>query len=391
MAGEITVLHAIAGLHPRSGGTSRVVVDITDALTGLPDMAITLLTQSPLNNEILSSACVRVRRVIAESRSRFALTLGLPFRKILYQIIKDKRVALIHNHGLWLPVNYWAASAGHRYHIPLIIQPHGMLEPWALNHKAWKKKIAMVLFQRADLQAAKLLVATSNAEYENLRNLGLRQPIAVIPNGVVIDTPVELDATARLTSGRERIALFLSRVHPKKGLLNLVHAWANLNPHGWKLRIVGPDDGGHLQEVMGAVQRFGIRESVEYLGEVYGERKTVVYQNADLFILPSLSENFGVVVAEALAHGVPVITTRETPWKGLLDHGCGWWVDPTVDVLTETLQEAMNMDPASLLAMGEKGREYAREFDWSRIAQNTADVYRWVLEQGPMPECVVRD
>ena len=391
MAGDVSVLHAIAGLHPHSGGTSRVVVDITDALARQPDMAITLLTQSLLNDETVLSACEKVRRIVVESRSRIAMKLSIPFRVAINRVIRAERVSLIHNHGLWMPVNYWAASAARLYRIPLIIQPHGMLEPWALNHKALKKKIAMVLFQRPDLEAAKLLVVTSNVEYENLRKLGLRQPIAVIPHGVVMAQPNILDVAARLTSGRERIALFLSRVHPVKGLLNLVNAWANLAPQGWKLRIVGPDEGGHLREVMGAVGKYGVSESVEYLGEVDGKQKSVVYQSADLFVLPSFSENFGVVVAEALAHGLPVITTRAAPWEGLVEHGCGWWIEPTVDALSETLREAMNMDPASRMAMGEKGREYAREFDWPHIAQQTINTYQWVLGQGSKPDCVIRD
>jgi glycosyltransferase involved in cell wall biosynthesis len=391
MAGNVTVLHVVAGLHPRSGGTSRVVVDIIDALTTQSHMAITLLTQSRMNDETVASTSIEVRRVVAESRSHFAMTFGLPFRDTLNRIVSADPVRLIHNHGLWHPVNHWAASAGRRYGIPLIMQPHGMLEPWALNHKVWKKRIAMALFQRLDLEAAKLLVATSPVEYLNIRKLGFRQPIAVIPHGVVMPPPNTPDVAVPATPCRERIALFLSRVHPKKGLLNLVNAWANVTPQGWKLRIVGPDEGGHLEDVIRAVQQFGIGDSVEYLGEVDGVRKSVVYQSADLFVLPSFSENFGVVVAEALAHGVPVITTRVTPWGGLLDHGCGWWIEPTVNALTETLREALDMDATGLRAMGEKGRTYAAEFDWSHIARQTEDAYSWVLGQGAKPECVVLD
>jgi glycosyltransferase involved in cell wall biosynthesis len=387
----VTVLHVVAGLHPRSGGTSRVVVDITDALTKQCHMAITLLTQSRVNDETVASASIGVRRVVAESRSRFAMLFGLPFRDTLNRIMSADPVGLIHNHGLWHPANHWAASAGRRYGVPLIIQPHGMLEPWALSHKVWKKRIAMALFQRLDLEAAKLLIATSTVEYLNLRKLAFRQPIAVIPHGVVMPSLSTPDVALPAPPGRERIALFLSRVHPKKGLLNLVNAWANLTPQGWKLRIVGPDEGGHLEDVMRAVQQFGIGDSVEYLGEVDGVRKSVVYQSADLFVLPSFSENFGVVVAEALAHGVPVITTRTTPWGGLLDHGCGWWIEPTVNALTETLREALDKDAASLRAMGKKGRAYAAEFDWAHIAQQTRDAYSWVLAQGPKPDCVILD
>ncbi len=163
------------------------------------------------------------------------------------------------------------------------------------------------------------------------------------------------------------------------------------DPPGARTASVCQSGSVYLEDVMRAVQEFEIGDSVEYMGEVEGMRKSVVYQRADLFVLPSFSENFGVVVAEALAHRVPVITTRVTPWGGLLDHGCGWWIEPTIDALTETLREALDKDAADLRAMGERGRAYAAEFDWSHIAQQTQDAYSWVLAQGPKPECVVLD
>lgn len=376
---EVRVLHVIAGLHPRFGGTSRVVVDVTDALSKQSHMSVTLLTQSRVKDETVAAASTDVHRVVALSRSRLALSAGLPLRAALKQIMIADSVRLIHNHGLWHPANHWAGTAGCRFGVPLVVQPHGMLEPWALYHKVWKKQIAMALFQRRDLECAKLLIATSTSEYLNFRRLGFRHPIAVIPHGVTMPLRSTPDVPPVAQAGRERVALFLSRVHPKKGLLNLVNAWANLTPKGWKLRIAGPDEGGHLQDVMRAVRGFGIADSVEYVGEVDGPSKSVVYRSADLFVLPSFSENFGVVVAEALAHGVPVITTRATPWSGLRDHGCGWWIEATVDALTDTLREALEKAPSDLRAMGDRGRQYAAEFTWSRVAQQTQDSYRWVL------------
>lgn len=392
MPDDVTVVHVVAGgLHPRAGGTSRVVVDITDALARQSDMSIVLLTQSVVNADTVSSACARVKRVTTQSTSRFTTSLGLAGRRELNRIMKAGHVALIHNHGMWQPINHWAASAARRCCIPSIIQPHGMLQPWALEQKAWKKKIGLALYQRPDLEAAKLLVATADAELENLRRLGLRQPIAVIPNGVTVASTRNPEAAPVTSAGKERIALFLSRVHPSKGLLNLVNAWGNVAPRGWKLRIYGPDEGGHLQVVMRSVKRLGIDDSVEYSGEVTQERKSAVYEGASLFILPSFSENFGVVVAEALAHGVPVITTRVTPWAGLLDYGCGWWIEPTANALTETLREALGKDAATLRAMGEQGRAYAKRFNWSHLAKQTEDAYRWVLGIGAKPECVFLD
>ena len=312
MSHEMAVLHAIAGLHPSSGGPSRVVVDGTDALALQPGLVVTLLTpQAVPGSEMLASCCQQVNRVVAEFGLRPGMKLGLPFRRELGRIIRSARPTLIHNHGVWMPLNHWTVSMGRHNGIPVIVQPHGMLEPWALSHKAWKKKLAMALFQWRDLVSARLLVATSNVEYESIRGLGLRQPVAIIPNGVDLDVGAVPATLAPVE--RQRVALFLSRVHPVKGLLNLVRAWAQLAPAGWRLCIAGPDEAGHLKEVLALVRVLGVQDSVDHIGAVEGSAKTALYNAADIFVLPTYTENFGVVVAEALAHGLPVITTRGAP------------------------------------------------------------------------------
>lgn len=383
---DIAVLHAIAGLHPSSGGPTRVVVDCTDAMSRQPGLSITLLTHGLPGTDLLASRCPRVHRVVAQSGSQLAIKLGLTFRRELGRVIRTARPMLIHNHGLWTPLNHWSISMGRRSGIPVIVQPHGMLEPWALNHKVWKKKAAMAAFQRRDLASARLLVATSNVEYQNIRRLGLRQPVAMIPNGV------DLDVGVRPTFGspvhRQRVALFLSRVHPVKGLVNLVRAWAQVAPVGWRLRIAGPDDVGHLGEVLALVRQLGLQDSVDYVGAVEGSTKTALYNAADVFVLPTFTENFGVVVAEALAHGVPVITTHGAPWGDLETFGCGWWVAIGVEPLTKALREAMVLSDDERTAMGARGREYARRYDWDGIALQTIGVYRWLLGQEPRPDCV---
>jgi glycosyltransferase involved in cell wall biosynthesis len=338
---------------------------------------------------MLGPRCQQVSRVVAESNSKLAMRFGLPFRRELSRIIRTARPTLVHNHGLWMPLNHWAISMGRRNAIPVIVQPHGMLEPWALNHKAWKKKLAMTLFQWQDLAATRLLVATSSVEYENIRKLGLRQPVAIIPNGV--DLSVGAMLAQKKPPTRQRVALFLSRVHPVKGLLNLVQAWATLAPTDWRLCIAGPDEAGHLKEVLALVRQLDVQDSIDYVGVVGGAGKTALYNSADVFVLPTFTENFGVVVAEALAHGLPVVTTHGAPWADLETYGCGWWVDIGIEPLVNALREAMLLSDDERHAMGKRGREYVRRFDWSGIAKQTLDVYRWVLGQGPIPGCVRTD
>src|SRR5262249_35021942 len=163
-----------------------------------------------------------------------------------------------------------------------------------------------------------------------------RQPLAVIPNGV--DLPATLPSAR--TGGGTRRALLLSRIHPQKGLVNLVNAWARVRPARWALVIAGPDDGGHQSRIEAPAARAGIGDRVEFAGSIEDARKWDMYASADLFVLPTHNENFGIAIAEALAAAVPVITTKAAPWPGIVRHRCGWWVDLGVDALAAALAEA---------------------------------------------------
>ncbi|MCK4788937.1 MAG: glycosyltransferase, partial [Desulfobacteraceae bacterium] len=295
-------------------------MQLADSLADISGVDVTLISQGLTNDLTVHSKSEFIDRHVYESSSRVSLRFGLQIRKELERIMLHQTPSLLHSHGLWLPVNYWAARAARRYNIPLVIHPRGMLEPWALSNKVWKKRLAMLLFQRRDLESATLLIATSLDEYQNIRNLGFSQPVAIIPNGIQLDT-VNKGVLPPNRKSKERTALFLSRIHPKKGLLNLITAWGQLRPTNWRLRIVGPNEGGHLAEVIAAASANGIEDVVDFVDEVDDESKKAVYQNADLFVLPTFSENFGVVVAEALAHGLPVITTRGAPWSDLETYG----------------------------------------------------------------------
>lgn len=386
-AQKAAIVQIVAGLHPRSGGPARTVVQLANSLARHAEFNTLLVSQKRFDEPIIAPNEIVVNHIV-ESSSNLALKLGFPLKRKLRQIVCDNRPGVIHNNGLWLPVNFWANRFARSLNIPFVIQPRGMLEPWAVNYRAWKKKSAMVLFQRRDLETAAALIATSSLEYENIRQLGFRKPIAVIPNGIELEALQELHPDRVVAHSNIRTLLFLSRVHPKKGLLNLVHAWSQVSPSGWQLCIAGPDEGGHLAEVIALAQQLGVAESVEYLGEVDGARKSAIYRDADLFVLPTFSENFGVVVAEALAHGLPVITTRGAPWADLETYRCGWWIDIGVDPLVQALREAMSLTDDERRAMGIRGREYVKRYDWDSIAQQTIEVYRWVLGQGPMPDCV---
>lgn len=165
-----------------------------------------------------------------------------------------------------------------------------------------------------------------------------------------------------------------------------------MQPPGWKVVIAGPDEGGHRGEVEEAIGQAGLTNVFKFVGLVDGGDKTKLYRGSDLFILPTFSENFGVVVAEALAHEVPVITTKGAPWEGLLTHRCGWWVDIGVEPLAAALREATNLPQETLRDMGQRGRAYVEQnFGWPGIAQQMLSVYQWMLGQGPKPDCLYVD
>ena len=293
---------------------------------------------------------------------------------------------LIDVQGLWT----YPSLANFRYHrragTPYVITPRGMLDPWARERSAWKKRLARLWFEDDHLRRAHCLRATAEMEAEHFRSFGLRNPIAIVPNG--IDVPETL--IPRPTNDRRRL-LFLSRVHPKKGLPHLLRAWAAIEAHrpDWDLVIAGPDELGHTAEMQAMAKRLGIKR-MEWRDAVHGDDKSILYRSADLFVLPTHAENFGLVLAEALAHEVPVITTRNAPWEGLRSHGCGWWIDLVEECLRDTLLEATNQPRAALWQMGMRGRAWMqRDFSWGYVAEQMNEVYTWVVSGGPPPTSIM--
>lgn len=308
------------------------------------------------------------------------------FRAALVGHIHPVRPDVIHDHGIWLPSNHVAVTVAKAHNIPCVISTHGMLEPWALQYKACKKCLVWRLYQRKDLSQASVLHATTKMELKSLRALGLRPPIAVIPLGVNLPATQIYDYERE---GDQKTVLFLSRIHPQKGLLNLIEAWAILKPKGWRLVIAGPDENGHHAEVQRAIKKFGIEKDVSYVGPVSGQDKWDLYRLADLFVLPTLSENFGLVVAEALGCEVPVITTKGAPWEELVTKNCGWWIDIGVEPLKIALSEAMSISDADRRAMGVRGRLFVQDrFYWPNIAARMLEVYKWTAGGGAKPNCI---
>jgi glycosyltransferase involved in cell wall biosynthesis len=300
------------------------------------------------------------------------------FRARVECFAKKLHTDLIHDHGVWLPSNHSAATVARQLKIPLVISPRGSLGSWSLSQKNTKKRFALWLYQQRDLESAACFSCTSHLEEVELRAMGLRQPIAVIPNGII--PPDNLNIHARTSAPRE--ALFLSRLHVKKGVLPLVRAWAQLRPQNWRLVLAGPAENQYDETVKREIERLGATDIIQLVGSVPEEGKAAYYRRASLFILPSHFENVGIVVAEALSYGIPVITTKETPWEMLSTENCGWHINMNDRELASAIADATGSTPTQLDAMGMRGRAAViSRYGWKAIGEQTLATYEWVLDR----------
>lgn len=374
----------------------QVVPSIEQEASG-PSYSVTALNHA-INRAGMNSRIVATGKESAGGNSgiRTFTRSSFPFRlgrspdmyRWLRREVEAGRVDVIHNNSIWMMPNVYSGWVTREKSVPLVVSPRGTFSGWAMARSRAIKILFWNALQKRAISHAKLFHATAENEYLDIRRLGFRQPVAVIPNG--IDIPELSRSTCR---GDGRTLLFLGRVHPVKGVDMLLEAWVRLqgfHPR-WRLRIVGPGDVDYLRKLNEKATTLGA-ERVTFAGPLYGDGKKEAYQSADLFVLPTHSENFGMAVAEALAIGLPVITTRGAPWSGLVDHDAGWWIDIGVEPLRRTLDSAMSRDRQALIQMGARGRAWMeRDFSWERIATQMIESYRWVREGGAKPLWIHND
>jgi glycosyltransferase involved in cell wall biosynthesis len=280
---------------------------------------------------------------------------------------------IVHSHGLWMMPNIYPAK------IPqssiLVTSPRGTLSDWAWNRSYWIKRVAWLIGQKKMLRRSDCFHATAEHEVGDIRKRGFRQPVAVIPNG--IDVP-EIQGVGR--PAHQRILLFLARLHPVKGLENLIRAWHSVGPNfqEWKLVIAGGGSVSYEKQLKELADSLKV-ERLEFCGSVYGSEKIKLVASADLYVLPSFTENFGVSVAEAMACGTPVITTDQTPWTSLPKQESGWCIEVGERALTECLQNTLAIDRAKLTEMGARARRWMQtDYSWNEIANKTLITYQWL-------------
>ena len=352
------VIHYIASIDKSGGGTTEYMRLLSKVFRNETSLSIaTGISKNPIiiegvpvkffNNNIL-----RWFSLIKEFRT----------------FLQNEKPDIVHINGIWSPQNWGFQKVAQELNIKVVMSPHGMLEPWIVQHNPLKKKVALFLFQNKAIKKANHIHATAQMEKDSIRKLGYLNKITIIPNGIDLS---EIKGTKEHYGTHKMV--FLSRIHPKKGIEILLEAWRNCDSKGWTLEIAGNGDATYIANLSQSAQDLN---NVHFVGAVYQEAKWNFLRSADVMVLPTYSENFGIVVAEALAVGVPVITTTGTPWQDLENYNCGWWIDLSVMNLKSTLIKVFNTPIYSLEKMGINGQKLVKDkYDIKAIGKNMVELY----------------
>jgi glycosyltransferase involved in cell wall biosynthesis len=304
---------------------------------------------------------------------------------------------LLHVHGLWtytsIAARRWSRGRGASY----LVSPHGMLDPWALQHSRWKKRVVSTLYEWDHLCRAACLQASCDAEYRAIRALGLRNPVCVIPNGV---DPVNGDVSRPAAWRRDlpdnaKVLLYLGRLHPKKGLADLLQGWTEIHrqrseaARDWHLVIAGWDQDGHRATLEAIASKSCAAQSVRFVGPQFGPDKEATFRCSDAFILPSLSEGMPVTVLEAWAHGLPVLMTQHCNLPEGFAAGAALPIQPGPEGIARQLDILFALSDDRRREVGARGLQLVEtRFKWGNIAAELASVYCWVVGIGARPDCV---
>ena len=352
---------------------------ILQVITGIRRAAGTSVFCGELANALVGSGCqVEVAVCAPTMKDAYPLDSAITVLNITEAISRISRGVLhpdiVHIHGLWSPPLHQMSKCARANKIPVVWSTHGMTAPWSMRHKWWKKWFAWHLYQRRDLSSAKILHVTTEQEAGWNRKLGLKNVQVVVPLGTYLP-PINAHQTCR--SCEYLRVLFVGRIYPVKGLMNVVHAAALLKDVHVRFRVVGPDQAGHKAELLKEAARLGVSELFEWAGPKYGEELRKEYEECDMLILPSFTENFGAVVVDALAHGKPVLASRFTPWKVLSEEKCGWWVSNDPHSLASTLSDIQLLDVSELSDMGNKGRKLIKQsYVWDVVCDSMKSAYK---------------
>lgn len=358
------VVHFIGSIDKTGGGTTEYIRLLCNALKSSTELVVaTGKSEFPITIE-------KVRIQFFDTNFLRWFSLLNEFRVFL----KKENPAIVHINGIWSPENWAFQKVAQELKIKVVLSPHGMLEPWILSQNLWKKKIGLILYQNKAICNAQHLHATAQMEKESIRKLGYTNNITIIPNGIDLT-----EIKVRKENYGNKKMIFLSRIHPKKGIELFLKAWCAANTQDWSLEIAGNGDADYIESLIQSAKSIN---NVHFVGAKYGEEKWNFLRSADVLVLPTQSENFGIVVAEALAVGVPVLTTTGTPWEDLKTYNCGWWINLSFLNLKKCLEEVIKTPTIQLENMGKNGQNLIiAKYDINLVAKNINDLYKKIIEK----------
>lgn len=373
------IVHSISGLNTSSGGPSLSTWSLVNGLRQLGIDAEIVSYRPPKETDIMIGEDVFIHGLPSPAYRRFG------YSSVLNNFLKNNPYDVYHGHGLWQYPVHAMAKAAYRFKKPYIISPRGMLHPEAIHKSDIFKKIALSLYQWKDLNNANALHATSMQEVEFIKQLGLSNPIALVPNSIELPKNVY----SSLQNKNKRIG-FIGRFVPIKNLDILVAAWAKIERKYDFIELVlmgnGPED---YKATLEALCKKLMIKKVVFTGFLTGDDREKVLSTLSYLVLPSKSENFGMVVIEALARGIPVIASKGTPWEELNSHHAGWWIEIGEDPLVQTLIEALSLSDNERQEMGKNGRKLVeKKYSIEAAARQMITLYDWILGNGVKPDFV---
>ncbi len=374
------VIHIISSMGINSGGPTTCTYEL---IKGLIDQGINsnVLTYLPDAGDRLISDVDFIHTVVSPMEKRFGYSVA--FKTALRSFTG---MEIIHANGLWQYTSITAAKIAKRKGIPFVLSPHGMLYPAALNTSKWIKKASWYLYQRRMLLNATVLHATCVQELEHIRGLGIKTPVAVIPNPIEKNQDIQ---NQRLKDTRSHIG-FIGRFAPIKNIENLIHAWAQVGKDraDWELVLIGDGVPGYRKSLKELAEKLEVKNII-FPGFLDGKAKNNMLNSLSYLVLPSKSENFGMVVPEALVREIPVIASKGTPWEELNTRKAGWWIEIGAQPLAETLTQAMSLSETERHAMGQNGRKLVEEnYSIEVVASKMIELYQWILKQGQKPDFI---
>jgi len=390
----VRILQIVPSISLVYGGPSQMVLGLSAALAR-EGVGVTVLTTDSNGDVGQPPLDVPLDRPVELDGFQVRYFRCFPFRR--YKFSPDllgwlhrhaREFDLAHIHALFSPVSTAAAAVARERHLPYILRPLGTLDPADLRKKKQLKRIYAALFEGPNLAGAAAIHFTSAQEAKISERFGAVTRDLVIPLGVNFLDPAPETPQIRAQFGipaDRLLLLFMSRIEPKKGLNLLLPALENLLAEGLDFHFVlagsNPQDPDYEAKIRAQVEASPLAKRTTITGFVTGTLKAALLREADLFVLPSYYENFGIAVAEAMAAGTPVCVSREVHiWEEVLQAGAGWVCSCDAGSLTEQLRVALR-DAGELHRRGVSAREHAlKNYSWDAIAQQTVGAYRQILD-----------